>query len=266
MFDGDDFEEANKERDTGYSGGGQWRGTCHNTEEVLKRISAATYVATCADHVAFTDTLQRHKEDTSLLQHMADCYEALFANKLTRTSASIAFIHPANKFKCIHALHKNINTVAMLTHDALLRSFRKGMYGTCHNKVSDQRPCARIRKWAFENTGKGVGKNRNGRLTETCIGVTGMGMNRTMAASPTARMLAHTCEWHLRANIVNTYGGANLSHAAYNRVFQMTRAFNSDQLERNTASLLVASGRNFLTPILLTKLPSFDKHQLMGQI
>ena len=26
------------------------------TEEILKRISAATYVATCADHVAFTES------------------------------------------------------------------------------------------------------------------------------------------------------------------------------------------------------------------
>ena len=152
---------------------------------------------------------------------------------MTCTSTGVAIIHLANKFKCIHALRKNINTVAMLTHDALLRPFRKGMYGMCHNKVSDQRPCAQIRKWAFENTGTGVGKNRNGRLTETCTGVTGTGTDRTVATLPMARMLAHTCEWHLRANIDNTYGGANLSNADYNRVFQTTRAFNSNQLERS---------------------------------
>ena len=36
--------------------------------------------------------------------------------------------NPANKFKNIHAIRKNIDTVAMLTHDALLRHFRKVMY------------------------------------------------------------------------------------------------------------------------------------------
>ena len=51
-------------------------------EEVLKKISAATYVAMFADRVAFTEMLQRHKEDFSLLlQYMADCYKALFINK-----------------------------------------------------------------------------------------------------------------------------------------------------------------------------------------
>ena len=60
------------------------------TEEVLKRILAATYVAMFADHVAFTETLQRHKEDFSLLlQHMADCCKALFADKSSCTSASV---------------------------------------------------------------------------------------------------------------------------------------------------------------------------------
>ena len=56
------------------------------------------------------------------------------------------------------------------------------------------------------------------------------------------------------------------ANAEYNRVFQMTIAFNSDRLGRNTASLLVASRRNFIVPILLTELSSFDKHRLMGQI
>ena len=41
---------------------------------------------------------------------------------------SVAIIHLANEFKSIHALRKNINTVAMLTGDALLWHFRKGMY------------------------------------------------------------------------------------------------------------------------------------------
>ena len=106
------------------------------TEEVLKRILAATYVAPFADHVAFTETLQRHKEDfSSLLQHMADCYKALFTNKSSCTSASIAITHLANEFKSVHALRKNINTVAMLMNDTLLRHFRTGMYhggiGSC---------------------------------------------------------------------------------------------------------------------------------------
>ena len=85
----------------------------HFTEEVLKRISAATYVAMSADRVAFTETLQRHKEDfSSLLQHMANCYRALFADKSSCASASVAITHPANEFKSIRALCKNINAVA----------------------------------------------------------------------------------------------------------------------------------------------------------
>ena len=69
----------------------------HFTEEVLKRIPAATF----ADRVAFTDTLQRHKEDfSSLLQHIAICYKALFADKSSCASASAAITHPANEFKC----------------------------------------------------------------------------------------------------------------------------------------------------------------------
>ena len=110
----------------------------HFTEEVLKRILAATYVATFADHVAFTETVQQRKEDfSSLLQYMADCYKALFADKSSCASASVAITHPANEYKSIHALRKNINTAAMLllTGDALLRHFRKGMYhggiGSC---------------------------------------------------------------------------------------------------------------------------------------
>ena len=84
----------------------------HFTEEVLKRISAAMF----ADRMAFTETLQRHKEDfSSLLQHMADCYKALFAEKTSCASASVAITHPADEFKSIHALRKNIDKVAMLT-------------------------------------------------------------------------------------------------------------------------------------------------------
>ena len=93
------------------------------TEEILKRISAATF----ADRVAFTETLLRHKEDfSSLLQHMANCYKALFADKSSCASASIAITHPVNEFKNIHALRKNINTVAMLTGDALCVILEKG--------------------------------------------------------------------------------------------------------------------------------------------
>ena len=89
------------------------------TEEVFKRIPAAMF----ADHVAFTKTLQRHKEDFSLLlQHMADCYKALFADKSSCASVSVAITHPANKFKSFYALCKIINAVAMLTGDALLHA------------------------------------------------------------------------------------------------------------------------------------------------
>ena len=76
----------------------------------IKEDFCFKYVATFADHVAFTETLQRHKEDfSSLLQHMADCYKALFAGESSCTSASIAITHPANEFKNIHALRENIN-------------------------------------------------------------------------------------------------------------------------------------------------------------
>ena len=48
------------------------------TEEVLRRISATTF----AHRVAFTQTLQQHKEDFSLLlQRMAGRYTALLAEK-----------------------------------------------------------------------------------------------------------------------------------------------------------------------------------------
>ena len=59
------------------------------TEEVLRRISAATF----AHRVAFTETLQQHKNFSSLLQHMIDCYKVLLADKLSCVSASIAIIH-----------------------------------------------------------------------------------------------------------------------------------------------------------------------------
>lgn len=50
-------------------------------EEVLRTISAAVYVTAFDDQVAFTKTLQGHKKDfASLLQHMAGCYKALFAD------------------------------------------------------------------------------------------------------------------------------------------------------------------------------------------
>ena len=91
-------------------------------------------------------------------------------------------------------------------------------------------------------------------------------MDRTIATLATPRMLVHTCKWQFHANIDNTYGGANLLNTDYNRVLQTTRVLNSDRLGRNTASLLVASGRNFLTPTLFIELPSFDKHMLMGKI
>ena len=45
-----------------------------------------------------------------------------------QTESSCASVYRANDFKSIHALRQNINTVAMLTSDALLRHFSKGMY------------------------------------------------------------------------------------------------------------------------------------------
>ena len=61
------------------------------TEEVFKRIPAVKYDTAFADRVAFTETLQQHKEDfSSLLQHMADCYKALFADE---SSTIVAIIH-----------------------------------------------------------------------------------------------------------------------------------------------------------------------------
>ena len=89
VLDRDDFEEANN---IGYSGGDRWRGTVPATltEEVLRRIAAATL----ADHVAFTEMLQQHKEDfSSLLQHMADCYKGLLTDNTSCTSTSVAIIH-----------------------------------------------------------------------------------------------------------------------------------------------------------------------------
>ena len=59
----------------------------------------------------------------------------IFIDKLSCASALIAIIYPAKEIKSIHALRKNINTVAMLTRDALLYHFRKRMFhrriGSC---------------------------------------------------------------------------------------------------------------------------------------
>ena len=50
----------------------------------------------------FTETLQQYKEDfSSLLQHMADCYKALLADKLCCASTSVAIVHPVNECKSI---------------------------------------------------------------------------------------------------------------------------------------------------------------------
>ena len=61
---GDDFEEVTQLaiRDIVEAVIGEVPATF--TEEVLKRISAATFVASFADHVIFTETLQQHKEDS----------------------------------------------------------------------------------------------------------------------------------------------------------------------------------------------------------
>ena len=45
-----------------------------------------------------------------------------------QTESSCASVYRANDFKSIHALRQNINTVAMLTSDALMRHFSKRMY------------------------------------------------------------------------------------------------------------------------------------------
>ena len=61
---------------------------------------------------------------------MADCYEALFNNKWSCTSASVAITYPAGwqaSFR-VFMHYAFINVVAMPTGDALLRHFRKGMY------------------------------------------------------------------------------------------------------------------------------------------
>ena len=80
------------------------------TEEVLRRISAAMF----ADHVAFTETLQQHKEDSSpLLQHMADCYKALLTAESSCMSASKAIIH-------------------LLTQRTSLRIFMRYIKYVCH--------------------------------------------------------------------------------------------------------------------------------------
>ena len=53
----------------------------------LKRISAAVYVITLADHVAFTETLQQHKKVLLFsLQRMADCYKPLFTVVVQRAT------------------------------------------------------------------------------------------------------------------------------------------------------------------------------------
>ena len=115
-----------------HSGGSQWRGTCHI---LLKRYVLKWISATFADRVASTETLQRHEDLSSLLQRIAVCYKALFADKSSCVSVSVAIMHLENEFKSIHALHKTINTVAMLMRGALLCHFRKGMYhseiGSC---------------------------------------------------------------------------------------------------------------------------------------
>ena len=64
------------------------------TEEVFKRIPAAKYGTTFANRVVFTEALQRHKEDfSSLLQHMAKCYKALFADESSCASTIVTIIH-----------------------------------------------------------------------------------------------------------------------------------------------------------------------------
>ena len=74
IFMGDNFVEANEARNRDIAEAVSGEAPTTFSEEVLKRISAAMYV-TFADRVTFTETLQRHKE---LLQHMANCYKALF--------------------------------------------------------------------------------------------------------------------------------------------------------------------------------------------
>ena len=105
------------------------------TEEVVKKILAATYVATFADRVALMETLQRHKPRRTSLCSCNIWSTVTRHCSPTNRAARVAITHPANEFKSIHTLHKNINAVAMLTGDALLRHFREGIYhvaiGSC---------------------------------------------------------------------------------------------------------------------------------------
>ena len=103
------------------------------TEEVLRRISAATF----ADRMQFTEALQQHKEGfSSLLQHMVNCYKALLAAESSCLSTVVAIIHLLTRRTSLRKfmpLCKNINTVAMPTRDALLGHFRKQMH---HGRIA----------------------------------------------------------------------------------------------------------------------------------
>ena len=69
------------------------------------------------------EMLHHHEEDfSSLLQNICDLQGTSCA------SESVVIIHLANEFKSIHAFRKNINSVALLTRDALLHHFRKQMF------------------------------------------------------------------------------------------------------------------------------------------
>ena len=86
-------------------------------DDVLKRISAATYVTTFATFAVLV--LPRGGRCRGV-RDIVTVHE--------QTESSCASVYRANDFKSIHALRQNINTVAMLTSDALLRHFSKGMY------------------------------------------------------------------------------------------------------------------------------------------
>ena len=101
------------------------------TEVVLERISAALYVTTFADGVAFMETFQWHKEDFSLfIQHIAICHKEHFEDELTCKSTSIVIIHRFTSWTSLRVfMHytKALIQLLLLTTYALLCHFRKGL-------------------------------------------------------------------------------------------------------------------------------------------
>ena len=60
------------------------------------------------NHTLFLSWILDMNDFSSLLQHVANCYKALFTNKLSCASVSVAIIHPANKRVFTHYVTKLI--------------------------------------------------------------------------------------------------------------------------------------------------------------